>query len=80
VRIVVEDNAGGIDPRHLPHIFTPFFTTKEEGTGLGLALVRKIVVLHDGQVEVESRPGEGTRIALSLPARPGGSPHSGPLS
>ncbi len=71
VRIVVEDNGSGIPAEDLPRIFTPFFTTKEKGTGLGLALVQKTAVVHDGQVEVRSEPGRGALFALVLPARPG---------
>ena len=71
VRLEVEDNGAGIPEDRLPHIFTPFFTTKVGGTGLGLALVQKVAALHDGQVEAHSIPGQRTRIALVLPARPG---------
>jgi len=71
VRLEVEDNGAGIPEDRLPHIFTPFFTTKEGGTGLGLALVQKVAALHDGQVEAQSIPGQRTRIALVLPVRPG---------
>ncbi len=72
VRLVVQDNGGGIPAEDLPHIFTPFFTTKERGTGLGLALVQKTAVVHDGQVEVQSENGRGTTFSLVLPSRPGG--------
>jgi nitrogen fixation/metabolism regulation signal transduction histidine kinase len=71
VRIVVEDNGPGIVPADLPRLFTPFFTTKDRGTGLGLALVQKAAVVHDGRVEVDSRPDRGARFSLLLPARPG---------
>ncbi|PYT34390.1 MAG: hypothetical protein DMF52_12880 [Acidobacteria bacterium] len=71
-RIVVEDNGSGIPAEDLPRIFTPFFTTKEHGTGLGLALVQKTAVVHDGQVEVRSEAGKGASFTLVLPARPGG--------
>ena len=74
VRLEVEDNGPGIEPDRLPRLFTPFYTTKEGGTGLGLALVRKVAAMHDGQTEAESHPGRGTRIALILPATPGASP------
>ncbi|HKQ98559.1 MAG TPA: ATP-binding protein, partial [Candidatus Polarisedimenticolia bacterium] len=74
VRFEVEDDGPGIEPERLPRLFTPFYTTKEGGTGLGLALVRKIAAMHDGQAEASSRPGKGTVIALALPARPGASP------
>ncbi|HKN46816.1 MAG TPA: ATP-binding protein [Candidatus Polarisedimenticolia bacterium] len=79
VRIEIEDNGPGIPRQDLPRVFTPFFTTKERGTGLGLALVQKTAVLHDGRVEVESGEGRGTRFALVLPARPGTQVDSGPL-
>ena len=72
VLIVVEDNGPGIPVDDLPRIFTPFFTTKEKGTGLGLALVQKTAVVHDGQVEVRSEIGAGTTFTLALPGRPGG--------
>jgi PAS domain S-box-containing protein len=71
VRIEVVDNGPGILASDLPHIFTPFFTTRDGGTGLGLALVQKVAVMHDGQVEARSDPGQGTCIAMVLPQRPG---------
>lgn len=74
VRLEVEDNGPGIPADRLPRIFAPFFTTKEGGTGLGLALVQKVAALHDGQVEAESVTGARTRIALILPSRPGTTP------
>lgn len=79
VRLVVEDNGSGITLDDLPRIFTPFFTTKARGTGLGLALVQKTAVVHDGQVEVRSEPGQGASFALVLPARPGASTTLPPL-
>ena len=78
-RIVVEDNGPGIAAADLPRIFTPFFTTKDRGTGLGLALVQKTAVVHDGRVEVESREGEGARFSLVLPARPATAESPAPL-
>ena len=74
VRLEVEDNGPGIAPADLPHVFAPFFTTREEGTGLGLALVQKTAALHDGQAEAENLPGGGTRISLVLPYRPSAAP------
>jgi PAS domain S-box-containing protein len=70
-RIVVEDNGRGIASDDLPRIFAPFYTTKEGGSGLGLALVQKAAVLHDGRVEVTSDEGAGSRFTLVLPPRPG---------
>ncbi len=69
VEISVIDRGSGIDPSHLENIFNPFFTTKPEGVGLGLAIVSKIVDEHGGRILVESRPGEGTVFLVYLPAR-----------
>jgi signal transduction histidine kinase len=66
----VEDNGPGIDPLHLSHLFTPFFTTKERGSGLGLPLARKAILAHDGEIDVESRPGSGCRFRVRLPLDP----------
>ncbi len=79
-RIEIEDNGPGIQPGDLAHLFTPFFTTKERGTGLGLALVQKVAVLHDGQIEVTSRPGRGTCFTLLVPHHPGNASAAGPLA
>ncbi len=69
VIVVVEDNGAGIATEHLPHVFTPFFTTKGEGkgTGLGLSIVKNILDNHGAEVEVFSRPGGGTRFVLTFP-------------
>ncbi len=66
-RLVVEDTGIGIEPAGLAQVFDPFFTTKEAGTGLGLSIVRKIVDQHRGDVWIESKPGQGTRVSVSLP-------------
>jgi two-component system sensor histidine kinase PilS (NtrC family) len=65
----VEDDGPGIAPDDLQEIFTPFFTTKEKGTGLGLATVQRLVDAHGGTVLVDSAPGQGTRFTVTLPAR-----------
>ena len=62
----VSDNGPGIDPEILEDIFDPFFTTKEAGTGLGLTIVRKIVMLHGGSVKIHSTIGDGTRVEVVL--------------
>lgn len=72
VVIEVADTGAGIPPELLSRVTEPFFTTKPEGkgTGLGLAICRRIVKQHQGTIEVESRPGEGTTIRITLPVRP----------
>jgi PAS domain S-box-containing protein len=72
VQLVVRDTGLGIPPEVLPKIFDPFFTTKAEGTGLGLSISYGIVRDHQGTVDVQSRPGEGTTFVLTFrSARPG---------
>jgi len=66
-RIVFRDNGSGIGPADLSRVFEPFFTSKRSGTGLGLAIVSKIVEEHDGEVQIESKKGEGTVVTVSLP-------------
>jgi two-component system, NtrC family, sensor kinase len=61
------DTGVGITFEDLARVFDPFFTTKEKGTGLGLSVVHGIVKRHNGSVEVRSRPGKGTLIAITLP-------------
>jgi two-component system sensor histidine kinase PilS (NtrC family) len=69
LRITVSDTGEGIAPADLTHVFEPFFSTKPGGSGLGLALVHRIVTDHGGEVDVRSTPGLGTTFALTLPAR-----------
>jgi PAS domain S-box-containing protein len=70
VELTVRDTGCGIDPAILNLIFDPFFTTKEpgKGTGLGLSVVHGIVKSHDGEIDVESEPGKGTRFTVLIPA------------
>jgi signal transduction histidine kinase len=63
----VRDNGRGIPPEKLDRIFNPFFTTKEHGTGLGMAISKKIVEAHTGTIEVESAVGRGTEFQVTLP-------------
>jgi signal transduction histidine kinase len=67
VKIFVSDHGSGIQPEHLESIFNPFFTTKPNGVGLGLAIVSKIVGEHGGHIRVFSEPGSGTRFELTVP-------------
>ncbi len=67
VWIRLRDNGSGIDPEVLDKIFNPFYTSKEDGTGLGLALSRKIIDAHGGSIEVASKPGKGTEFVLAFP-------------
>jgi PAS domain S-box-containing protein len=66
-RISVTDNGPGIPANVLPKLFRPFFTTKAKGTGLGLAVVQKIIVQHGGQVEVRNLPDGGAEFIVTLP-------------
>jgi signal transduction histidine kinase len=67
VLIEVLDRGAGIAPEKLAHIFDPFYTTKETGTGLGLALVHQMVREHGGEITVESAVGHGTAFRITLP-------------
>jgi PAS domain S-box-containing protein len=67
VRIAVIDNGPGVPPAMASKIFMPFVTTRARGTGLGLAVVQKIIVTHNGRVTVQPEPGGGTRFTVSLP-------------
>jgi signal transduction histidine kinase len=67
VEIDIEDTGVGIPPEDLKRIFDLYFTTKEKGSGIGLSMVYRIVQLHDGEVEVQSTPGHGTRFRLIFP-------------
>lgn len=67
VFLAVSDRAEGIAAEHLPHIFEPFFTRKEKGTGLGLATVQRIVQEHGGTIDVRSSVGSGTTFTILLP-------------
>jgi two-component system nitrogen regulation sensor histidine kinase GlnL len=70
LEIVIEDNGPGVPPDILPFLFDPFVTTKQNGSGLGLALVAKIVGDHGGVIDCDSRPGR-TRFRILLPVASG---------
>ena len=74
--VEVSDNGRGIAPDHLPNIFRPFYTTKGDGTGLGLSLARRIVEDHHGRIDVTSAVGQGTTFAVVLPLQRAAAPVS----
>jgi len=71
IRIAIGDNGIGISEKHLPMIFDPYFSTKQKGSGLGLATSYSIVKKHGGHIAVESEPDKGTVLYIYLPAHEG---------
>ena len=67
VHVVIRDNGSGMDAATLAHIFEPYQTSKEHGSGLGLMLSRRIVHAHGGEIDVESKPGTGTAFTVRIP-------------
>ena len=67
VTLAISDTGPGIPAQVTERIFNPFFTTKHQGSGLGLSIVRKIMDAHDGRIDVVSPPGAGTTFTLTLP-------------
>ncbi len=74
VEVLLEDTGIGIKPADLNKIFFPFFTTKQHGSGLGLATAQRIVDQHGGWIRVESEEGKGARFTVCLPVEPGSGP------
>ena len=69
ISILVEDTGPGIQKEALEKIFKLYFTTKKNGTGVGLALVRQAVEIHGGSIDIDSEPGNGTSVCIKLPVR-----------
>ena len=70
IRLAFQDNGPGLGPEQRERIFEPFFTTKTKGTGLGMAIAKRIMQSHGGQIEVTDHPGPGAEIVLTLPREP----------
>ena len=66
VNIEISDSGKGIPPKHLKSIFDPFFSTKDNGTGMGLAVVYRIIKGHGGEIEVGSMEGKGATFRIFL--------------
>ncbi|PCH70039.1 MAG: hypothetical protein COC06_06330 [Bacteroidales bacterium] len=66
VQISIADNGSGVKSEDMDNIFIPFFTTKENGSGIGLSIARSIMRLHDGKISLESVYGEGTKVTISF--------------
>lgn len=67
IHIIIKDSGEGMDPTHIPKIFQPFFSTKEKGIGMGLAICDRIIQNHGGEIIVNTDPGAGTTFTLVLP-------------
>jgi two-component system sensor histidine kinase HydH len=71
IKLIIEDNGIGITEKDFNQIFDPFFSTKEQGSGLGLSIVYKLVEAHQGEIKVESKEGKGTKFIIFLPQKGG---------
>lgn len=78
--LVFRDNGPGIAAEHIPRVFDPYFSTRRTGTGLGLALTKSIVVMHEGTIGAESPAGGGAVFTMTLPLRGPGASHSPTLT
>ncbi|MFH2068236.1 MAG: ATP-binding protein [Candidatus Omnitrophota bacterium] len=71
IRVDFKDNGAGIMPENLPEVFSPFYTTKTKGMGLGLPIAQRIIEDHGGKIRLESVPGKGTVCRVFLPVKKG---------
>jgi signal transduction histidine kinase len=78
--IKVQDCGSGIDPETLKNIFLPFYSKKAHGTGLGMAIVKKIIDAHRGEIKISSKPGLGTEVIIELPLGASGEEKTGSYS
>ena len=67
IQILIQDTGIGMSPETQAQLFTPYYTTKESGTGLGMAIVQRIITDHDGEIQVNSTEGVGTTVLIELP-------------
>ena len=67
LRIIVQDNGPGLSPEQRQRIFEPFYTTKRQGTGLGMAIAKRIIEAHGGEIAVGDGTGKGAQIIITLP-------------
>jgi signal transduction histidine kinase len=65
--VAFRDNGSGISPEDISHIFEPYYTTKSDGSGIGLMIVQRIIQDHGGRMDVHSEPGVGTTFTMFLP-------------
>jgi signal transduction histidine kinase len=70
VTVAIEDTGPGMSDETLARVFDLFFTTKPEGTGLGMAIARSVIDRHAGELTLQSAPGHGTRVRVRLPVGP----------
>jgi signal transduction histidine kinase len=78
VHLEVSDTGTGLTPEECDRLFTPYYTTKQHGTGLGLAVVQSVISDHGGRISVESEMGIGTSFHIFLPVKPGARPVAAP--
>jgi len=78
VRLSVTDNGTGMGPDEREKIFQPFFTTKAQGVGLGMSIVKRLIEMHGGEVRVDSEAGRGTMVSVTLPRRLFGAAEAAP--
>ncbi|HYE91363.1 MAG TPA: ATP-binding protein, partial [Terriglobales bacterium] len=67
ITVTLDDTGGGMSEETLARVFDLFFTTKPEGTGLGMAMARSVITRHGGQLAINSEVGQGTRVIVRLP-------------
>jgi two-component system, NtrC family, nitrogen regulation sensor histidine kinase NtrY len=79
VHLEVSDTGTGLTPEECDRLFTPYYTTKQHGTGLGLAVVQSVISDHGGRISVESEMGIGTSFHIFLPVKPGPGPRTAPI-